>query len=413
MKGSIRWQSGLVTGAILVVGAPIVRGAPEYLEAREPISGALEDAPSATEGIGQDASQPFKWERRRPSRHLQEWRNRLIPETGNPFVDDMQFFLRPRFYYFHRDFDPGTPMETAAAGGSISVETGWWRDRIRLGLTGYGSFKLHGPADKDGLGILQPGQKSYTSLGEAYMAVKFDETNIRVGRSRVNIPYINDHDIRMTPNTFEGFGFSSLMVPKLPFQMAHISKIKRRNAGSFQSMSQHAGVFGEDRGVSVVSARYNFGDNSFVSASEQYGWDMYNTFYAEAEHLMELGGDFKLRLGVQFTDQRSVGDDLLGNFSTQQSGIELALEYLGVIGALSYTWTADGSGIRNPWGGTPTYHSMMISDFDRAGEQSVRAGLSYDFGCIGFIHVMARPDIGAGKCFCHVGVEPVTHGDEA
>ena len=375
---------------VLLTGASHLSALPDYLDGREPTSATLEDKTSATERIGQDANAAFDWEQIRPSRYLHLWREQLIPETRNPFVDDMQFSLRPRFYYFHRKLDPGSTMETAAAGGSLSVESGWWRDRIRLGMTGYGSWKMHGPRSRDGLGLLREGQKDYTSLGEAYLDVKFDQTRFRTGRSRVDLPFINDDDIRMTPNTFEGVGVTSSVIPNLKIGMAHIAGIKRRTGGNFHSLSEHAGVSGPDRGVTAVSARYDFGENSFVAFTEQHGWDMTNTLYVEASHLVEIGDDLKLHLGAQFTDQRSVGDELLGSFTTHQAGLELALEYLGVLGTLSFVWTDAGGGIVNPWGGTPTYHSMMISDFDKAGEDSVRLGLSYDLERLGLDGVTAN-----------------------
>ena len=42
-----------------------------------------------------------------------------------------------------------------------------------------------------------------------------------------------------------------------------------------------------------------------------------------------------------------------------------------------------------PWGGSPSYNSDMISDFDRAGEKSVRATLSCDFTDFGLEGVAA------------------------
>ena len=42
--------------------------------------------------------------------------------------------------------------------------------------------------------------------------------------------------------------------------------------------------------------------------SNQYGVNMFNTVYAEADYLLPLNQDWKLRLGAQFTDQRAVGD---------------------------------------------------------------------------------------------------------
>lgn len=372
---------GLVVAGVF--GAPLVWAVPEYLQSEEPVSADLERQPSATAGIARDASGPFDWEMVRPSRFLPEWRKAAIAETGNPFFDEMGFALRPRFYYFHRDFDTAMNQESAALGGSLSVETGWWKDSVRVGFTGYTSQKIYGPSDRDGLGLLAAGQKGYSALGEAFVDLKFGETRLRAGRTRVDLPFINDHDIRMTPYTFEGIGLSSEVIPDLQLGLGHITRIKPRTESSFESMSEKAGVVGVDRGVTAVSARYDLSEDAFVAVTEQYGWDMYNTVYAEAEHLFHLGEDWKFRLRAQFTDQRSVGDELLGSFVTQQAGAEFALEYGAWIGTVSFTTTGDGASIQNPWGGQPTYHSMMISDFDRPDEESWRLAMSYDFSDCG------------------------------
>ena len=91
-----------------------------------------------------------------------------------------------------------------------------------------------------------------------------------------------------------------------------------------------------------------------------------------------------MKTGVQFTDQRSVGDELLGRFDTQHYGAKISLGYEGLIASTSLTYTANGASIRKPWGFSPSYNSIMISDFDRAGELSYRLSLSQDFSELGF-----------------------------
>ncbi len=59
------------------------------------------------------------------------------------------------------------------------------------------------------------------------------------------------------------------------------------------------------------------------------------------------------------------------------------MSYAGLVATLGYTSTDQGAAIRNPWGGSPLFNSVMISDFDRAGENAWRVGLSYPFDRIG------------------------------
>jgi len=358
----------------------------DYVKVQYPIDVDLKGEHSATESIGaipeslvnQYEPLPFL-----PGHVLPKWRKQYWPTTHQPFIDDVEFAIHPRFYYFHRDIYRGGVQESAAVGGSLGAETGWWNDTVRFGLTAYTSQKLYGPSDRDGVGLLAPGQQGYTVLGEAYVDVKHGKSLLRAGRSRLDLPFINAWDFRMTPYTFELIGVRVQEIEHLKIGAGHVFNIKTTTSTDFESMSEVAGVDGVDRGVSVISLRYDFTDDDFIALSNQYGWDMFNTLYVEGEHLFEFSDRWKARIGAQFIDQRSVGSDLLGDFKTQSAGVKASLQYCNLIASLSYTWTSSGGEIRRPWGGTPAYNSSIIEDFDRAGEQSFRIGATYDFSAHG------------------------------
>jgi len=182
----------------------------------------------------------------------------------------------------------------------------------------------------------------------------------------------------MTPNTFEAIGVRVGGIENVQLGFGHVFRIKTRTSTDFESMSDVAGVAGEDKGVSAISLRYNFSEDNYIALSEQYGWDMFNTVYLEGEKLIEISDHCRVGLGAQFTDQRSVGSELLGSFETQSAAVKAAVQYGNLTTSVSYQWTANSSGVVRPWGGTPAYHSSIIQDFDRAGEESLRMGLTYD-----------------------------------
>ena len=97
-------------------------------------------------------------------------------------------------------------------------------------------------------------------------------------------------------------------------------------------------------------------------------------------------------LAVQFTDQRSVGDELLTGsaFDTRQGGVKTDLSYAGAILSLAYTRNAEGDNLRSPWSGYPGYTSTQVTFFDRAGENTFSAKLSYDFKGVGLTGVTAH-----------------------
>ena len=91
----------------------------------------------------------------------------------------------------------------------------------------------------------------------------------------------------------------------------------------------------------------------------------------------------------QFIDQRSVGSDLLGTFNTELYGARLTASYADALLSLEITDTTDGTGIRNPFGGDPSFNSLMISNFNQAGEKSYGIGMTYNFSKFGLTGVRA------------------------
>ena len=58
--------------------------------------------------------------------------------------------------------------------------------------------------------------------------------------------------------------------------------------------------------------------------------------------------------------------------------------------------TQKGSGIRSPYGDRPSYLSIIIKDFDRAGEDAWLIGLAYDFNFIGIKGLRAYSNYAKG-----------------
>ena len=291
-----------------------------------------------------------------------------------------------RTFYFDRDKYDDSHSEAWTLGGS---------DRVQVRLSGrsasasarsvYTSQPLYAPDDRDGTLLLKPGQEGYTVLGQAYGEVKFtDRIFGAIGRKEYNTPYINNFDVRMTPNTFEGvtaYGTAGGKdgAPEWRFGGGYISKIKERNSDQFVWMSRDAGA-SVDRGVYVAGANFERKDFS-IGAINYYSEDIINIFYTEAKYALSLAGGYKLKLAAQFSDQQSTGDNLLTGqaFSTHQWGLKADLGLGAALLTLAYTDTADGANMRSPWSGYPGYTSVQVEDFNRAGESAVMLKGAYDF----------------------------------
>jgi hypothetical protein len=235
----------------------------------------------------------------------------------------------------------------------------------------------------------------------------FEDNFINIYRYEYNTPYINvDDDSRMTPNTFEGYTFTGAYggkdgAPGFNYGFGYIDKIKPRNSDRFISMSEAAGA-AVTRGVLVGGGKVSYKGITF-GAINYYSNDIINIFYTEGSYKLQVTDRLGLLFSAQFTDQRSVGEDLLKGFSfkANQVGVKADASYGGAILTLAYTHTTDGADMQSPWGGYPGYTSVQVQDFNRAGENAFMAKLSYNFARLGlegvaayalFVHGWGRVD---------------------
>jgi len=353
----------LVSNAVCL---PTTHAAAEYIENERPAAGSIEQTVD-----------PMEFSFLKPRLRKRFERLRDVFREG-------QLDLHLRNYYFDRYRKQSTDSEAWAQGGDLGYQTGWWKNRLRLGTTLYTSQKLYGPEDSDGTLLLKPGQKSFTVLGEAYLeAQPAEHISLKVYRQRFDLPYINEQDNRMVPNTFEAVSLIDTGGERFVYGVGQVERIKQRNATQFVSMTEAAGIKGSHKGVSVAGFRYQFADGTNIGAVSQYGWDFMNTFYAGATTRFRPSTQWGFQLSLQYTDQRAIGDELGGDFDTHAYGIKGAASYLGMVATAAYTSTANNAGIRSPWGGKPSYLSLMVEDFDRAGEDAWLVGLSTDFSRFG------------------------------
>lgn len=347
-------------------------GLPEYVESNAQSPGAPEASNSSTQNLG------FNNKRLNPQKHLMELRE-MLPKTGVPFIDESVYDLRPRTYYRYADFDNGRKAEAFTTGGSLRLKTGYFEDVAAIGVTGYTSQKLYGPESRSGTGLLQPGQDSYSVLGEASLDLQVQQVNATLGLQLLDLPYLNTNDTRMTPNSFEAYNVLYNGFEKAQIGAGYINQIRFRNSSSYVSMSERAGAPNSNEGVFAAGFHYDVTDNFNVGVVNLYGVDTFNNFYLETNETRDVFGWFKTNIAFQFTSQDSVGNELVGDFSTQHYGLKCINTFGQITAALAATYTSSGGNVRKPWGGSPSFNSIMISDFDRAEEHSVGASLSYDF----------------------------------
>jgi hypothetical protein len=234
-------------------------------------------------------------------------------------------------------------------------------------------------------------------LGQVWGKLRVGVATATLFRQEIELPFINGDDTRMIPNMFEAYRLDIKPSDVFRLGFAYVTREKTKTSAEFRPMSEVAGVRGVDRGTSVVGFLFGAKDATYIGAVNELTWDLLNIAYVEASKTWQLADGFQLRGELQFIDQESVGHELLGSFATQLYGASLIASYRSAVLTVAFTSTADGSEILRPFGGVPAFNSLMISDFDGAGENSWGVGLSYDFARIGLTGVKAFANYAHGE----------------
>jgi hypothetical protein len=340
-------------------------------------AGSADDAgPTSTEQGQTSIDSSFE-----PATHAE-----TVREERRQAFRDTDFSAELRSFYMDSDNLNGTKNEAWALGGSAGFKTGYFRDLFAFGATGYTSQKLSGPQDQDGTTLLLPGQHGYTVLGEAYTEILLTEgVKATVGLKGYDTPFISRYDTRMTPNTYEAAIVQGSLggvdgAPSWHFGGGYFDKIKLRDSDEFVSMATAAGAHpGVSRGVSSVGALYKAGDLS-IGAIEYNSSDIINITYVEAKDSFPLSDRLRLRVAAQYTDQRSIGEDLLFGhpFSAHQFGFKTELAFAGALLSAAYTGSGKGgTSVQSPWSANPGYTTVQIESFDRSGENAWMARAAY------------------------------------
>jgi len=297
-----------------------------------------------------------------------------------PFLRDTDLNVHFRTFYFNRQKDDGTASETWAMGGWIQYASGWLLDTFAMGTTYYLSVPLYAPDGSPGSQLVTPGQGTISVVGEAWGAFRYKEyAMLKGGRVKIDDGYINPQDNRMIPNTFEGLTVSG-KYEWVRYNVGYLWTIKPRDSNDFVSMSTQAGASGKGEGVALGSVTLTPIKDLLIYLGNDYGLDTFNTLFFKSEYIYPITPDLKLQGGLQFTSQKSVGDDRLGDFWTWNVGAGARVIWRGLQAGTAMHFTGAESNIRTPYGTWPGYLSLQVTEFDRANEKAFGVGFKYDFG---------------------------------
>ena len=383
-----RWSTACV---MLVALHGVQAQAVEYIANQAP-------APDSVEELHGPIVVAFPEKKPPPTGLLSAFSDHL--EQFPPFLSDLMLDANFRSYYFLRDNGDVMPPlitrnEAWAGGGSISLQSGLLWDTVAVGGEYFASIPIAASDSRAGTGLLKPIQDTISVLGQAYVRATFGEQVVTLGRQRLDLPYLNGNDGRMVPNTFLGYTVDGRWSHGR-FFAGYVDKIKLRPSDTFISISERAGVANSDEGMWVFGMRYEW-DNNFLGAIASVIPDVLSTIYSEFDTRWS-SGDWGFRLGAQLTDQRSIGDHLLtgARFNTQSLGARMSVSVNNAILTTVFTYNTDGARLRSPFGGDPSFSSLMLNDFSLANQKTLKLGLSYTGTQFGFPGISGFVNYGRG-----------------
>ncbi len=300
-----------------------------------------------------------------------------------PFVRDTDLRLLLRSYYLNARNANETLSEAWAGGAWLTYRSGWLLDTFQMGATVFSSVPLYAPSDRDGTQLLAPGQEGFIVPGVAYGALRYGDYALLTGyRQIVEQTYVNPHDNRMAPVTYEGVTLGG-KVGFADYLVGYLTRQKERDSETFVPIGEAVGVRGNGAGLTLAGVRLRPIQGLSIELSNQIVDDVFNTAFGQVDYAHAFDRNFVLTVAGQYTDQRAVGDALLGgskftHWVTTVGSMRAQLHYHDFTLTTAFSVTGKGNNLQTPFGQYPGFLHMLIRDFDRAGEVAWMAGIGYD-----------------------------------
>ncbi|MEN8245018.1 MAG: OprD family outer membrane porin [Thermodesulfobacteriota bacterium] len=312
----------------------------------------------------------------------------LIPESLNDVFAKGKLNGVIKTLYYQRMFNGDTPdWATLAIGGNLNYGTA-----PLYGFTAGVGFKTSqgdyaNTGDEVYRGLLATGatpgdDESYAALDEYFLRYSNWDTKFTLGAHAVNTPWLNGHDIRMTPKKYRGLGVINNSIENLELHGYYLTDWLDWTAEDWTSMtSAFTGDAGDDEGALALGAKWQILPALSVQGWDYYFRDVMNSLYLTAVYQQAMGSDYTFGADLRYLNQMDVGDKLAGNLGTYTAG---GSAFLGGFGAkLTLYFGANGSdNLVAPFGESKII-SLQVLALDRAEENAYTVKFDYDFAYLG------------------------------
>lgn len=220
---------------------------------------------------------------------------------------------------------------TTALGGQLKYETARYYG-FHAGAAFYTSHAITGLSGNKRRGRFNyelAGDTHYDTLAEAYIGYKHESFEVHGGRIRIDTPYADSDDIRMTPNTFEGVLATYGINNEFSLLAAYVTRWQGPDAESYDFID----LLGpKANGVAIAALTY--AADTIEASLWYYGADRTaDIFYADVITNHEIVEGFELVTGLQYANQSErshsgIGGTLYGAMAEVSfSGFSLSAAY--------------------------------------------------------------------------------------
>jgi len=300
--------------------------------------------------------------------------------------------IRAGYIYVDPDHTNLPNNYTTAIGGALKYETASYHG-LSLGAAFYTSHAiigLSGERDKDKFNEEMADNSHYDILAESYLNYRHAHFNLRIGRQRIDTPYADSDDIRMTPNTFEGV-VARYAWENLTLLGAYLTRWQGPDATyDFEALIE------DGDGVAMLAATYS---QAHLEGGIWYyhADDTAEIFYGDIADTYTINSAISIKGALQAAHQHEIHHSgieatLLGAMTT--------LTYEGLTFGLAYdkVWVDENKAYFGGFGGGVGFINM----FDMtAGVLSIhhdargwKGSVSYDFSTLGIAGLNAEYDYG-------------------
>jgi hypothetical protein len=280
-----------------------------------------------------------------------------------------------RLGFIHAEDEFGEDSDGSAIGGKLGYISPSWKG-LSAGATFYTTGELFDDENGD---FFSSKNGSYSILGEAYVQGMYGNTQLRIGRFELDTPHADTDDIRMVPNTFQGFLLSNTDISGTTIYLTHLDKW----AGVDADIPERFQEMNDDDGISAVGAIYEGIEQLALQGWYYLGGDLFNLLYLEAIYEAD-----SFNVGVQFGAQSDETDDASGP-DGDVWGVSGSYTLYDL--ALSAAYNDVSGTVINGFGGGPYFTSADDHTIDGVEDQEATA-LGIEYGgieslVIGVLHV--------------------------